>query len=501
MKLLKIFRILVFSNLFILITKAQNCINPISVYSCLNNYNVSASCNNNVFCDPANLPTDVYTNISRAVVKIVNSDGAQGSGTLLRQAFSNNDDNQQENIIITARHVIRQGNAGFGPLTDLSKMVFIFNYSSNGCSNNDQVTCKSCRYVVKGATLIDESLVHDIAVLRINNPIPPHYKPFYSGWTANPVGVTALFFNIHHPQGDIKKISSANGLLTGGALPFPTRYNINWNDGASEQGSSGSGLWNFNRRIVGVLSGNLGGANCNGIPNANFGKFRNFWLGNSVTRNKLNPNNQFGLVGSPGGEIECYSGDLFLDGDYWPAQDYQPNNQIKLKCVGNMFLAHSNKPLTVKTNAEFVFEAGGQIVTLLPGFTAEAGSNVSINSNVVCSAARTNTEPYDIDTSIVAQYIDDKDLRALEESVYLNGIKNYKENFSIEIYPNPTKNKFTITSNSIIKTINVVDALGRDVSFKNDGNTIDISDLSPGVYFVITKFNDFNYTNKIVLQK
>jgi hypothetical protein len=101
----------------------------------------------------------------------------------------------------------------------------------------------------------------------------------------------------------------------------------------------------------------------------------------------------------------------------------------------------------------------------------------------------------------VAQYIDDKDLRALEESVYLNGIKNYKENFSIEIYPNPTKNKFTITSNSIIKTINVVDALGRDVSFKNDGNTIDISDLSPGVYFVITKFNDFNYTNKIVLQK
>ncbi|MBI2722824.1 MAG: hypothetical protein HYX39_11680 [Bacteroidetes bacterium] len=97
--------------------------------------NLSLSCNNNIFCDPATLPQDVYDNNSRSVVKILNSDNEVGTGTLLRQAFSNGDDNQQQNIIIPARHVIHSGSLGLEPLTDLNQMKFYFNYSNPDCNN------------------------------------------------------------------------------------------------------------------------------------------------------------------------------------------------------------------------------------------------------------------------------------------------------------------------------------------------------------------------------
>ncbi|MDZ4664248.1 MAG: hypothetical protein SGJ15_05170 [Bacteroidota bacterium] len=68
-----------------------------------------------------------------------------------------------------------------------------------------------------------------------------------------------------------------------------------------------------------------------------FGKFRNFWLGNSATRNILRPNtNSPFVVGNTGGEIECYTGDLNLSGKYYPAFDYQPTNPITLKAQNNI---------------------------------------------------------------------------------------------------------------------------------------------------------------------
>lgn len=64
------------------------------------------------------------------------------------------------------------------------------------------------RYSLIGATLIDESFINDIAILRINEPIPPHFKPFYSGWTALPfTSFSGAFFDIHHAAGDIKKLA------------------------------------------------------------------------------------------------------------------------------------------------------------------------------------------------------------------------------------------------------------------------------------------------------
>ncbi|MDZ4663271.1 MAG: hypothetical protein SGJ15_00190, partial [Bacteroidota bacterium] len=112
------------------------------------------------------------------------------SYVLLRQAFTNNDDNQQENIFITARHcvvksAINPSNNNNNNKMDLANAKFVFNYSNADASPTSTIGCKVSRYVVEGgATIVDISYLHDIVVLKLNQPIPPHFKPFYSGWTA-----------------------------------------------------------------------------------------------------------------------------------------------------------------------------------------------------------------------------------------------------------------------------------------------------------------------------
>jgi hypothetical protein len=458
----------------------------------------SLPCNNNIFCDPANaIPNDVYTNNTRSVVKITNSDNEDGTGTLLRQLYGGNDDNQQQNIIITARHVIHSGTSGFGPLTNLSQMKFYFNYSNGDCNtipSPDPINePKLNRYVITGATLIDEDVATDIAILKLNNPIPPHFKPYYSGWTAAPMIYSGKYFDIHHPRGDIKKISSTTGGLVNPNFPIPTRYNVTWVDGRTQEGSSGSALFNYNRRVVGAASfGFPGNENCTNTQYVNFGKFRNFWLGSPATRSALRPNNNNNpfIIGNSGGEIDCYSGPIYLDGKYWPAQDYQPTNLITIKCDGDMFLAHTGLPLTVKTGAEFTFEAGGQVIKALPGFHAELGSTVIIKPNMSCTAMRmaNSFNPEDIDSSIVNYYYDAKIGEQPKETEF-----SKSEISTIEVFPNPSRGIFQLKSlmhTTDAYIFELIDVNAKIIFTKNDyfdnGNIEEfrVSDLKAGVYML-----------------
>jgi len=397
--------------------------NPVIGQNCTTASGISAfeavgtalSCNNNVFTPPnsGSIPQDVFDNNSRAVfmMKIKDPPGVSGcTCTLLRQAFNNNDDNQQENIFITSRHCIVKN--AFNPsnsssnLLDFQNAIFIFNFSNPDASTTTNITSKSCRYVLEGgATLIDIDYATDVAVLRLNNPIPPHFKPYYAGWSALPFSsFSGMFFDIHHAALDIKKISSAPfGGVTQLISSLVPRYHVTWTNGVIEGGSSGSGLLNFNRRLIGVLSGSFPATSCVTGLSANFGKFNDFWLTNSATRGKLNPDNIFGLADAPGGEIECYNGDLFLTGNYWPAGDYQPNNSITIKTKDNIYLGGSAS-LIVYPGSDFTFEAQN-VIKLNPGTSVSGQFKTVLNSS--CTAMRTASESYDIDSSIVQYYRND----------------------------------------------------------------------------------------------
>lgn len=118
---------------------------------------------------------------------------------------------------------------------------------------------------VGGARLIansDEVHGNDFAFLQLNNPPPAGVT--YAGWTtASPVGgVTA----IHHPDGDVKKISFGN------ATTDDHYWQVVWSQGTTEPGSSGCPLFDANQRIIGQLLG--GDASCANLTGPDvFGRF------------------------------------------------------------------------------------------------------------------------------------------------------------------------------------------------------------------------------------
>lgn len=102
----------------------------------------------------------------------------------------------------------------------------------------------------------------------------------YAGWN-NSNTVIGPYIGIHHPYGDVKKISSFTGALQstdyGGSTVDPNKnfWKVgSWTQGTTEGGSSGSALFDNNHRVVGSLTG--GAAACNNQPDW-YGKFSSSW--------------------------------------------------------------------------------------------------------------------------------------------------------------------------------------------------------------------------------
>lgn len=139
--------------------------------------------------------------------------------------------------------------------------------SFNNASNYNQTT-------VNGATVLVSGTGADHALLMLDNLTVGNattWGLFYAGWNHNDVepSITEVT-GIHHPSGDIKKICRAyeggsNNIHfsnQGGAAVW---YMNSWDDGVTEPGSSGSPLFDQNKRIIGQLYG--GAAACSGLNN------------------------------------------------------------------------------------------------------------------------------------------------------------------------------------------------------------------------------------------
>ena len=154
-------------------------------------------------------------------------------------------------------------------------------YTSN---SNLIISRQITNQTVSGATLLAHHYESDFALLRLQEDIPESYEVHYAGWDASgntpstPVG-------IHHPSGDIKKISfDYNNASNSGNY-----WDVDsWDDGTTEPGSSGSPLFDGNNhRIIGQLYGGV--ASCTNFGYDTYGKTSTSW--NLGMRNYLDPNN------------------------------------------------------------------------------------------------------------------------------------------------------------------------------------------------------------------
>jgi hypothetical protein len=103
------------------------------------------------------------------------------------------------------------------------------------------------------------------------------------------------------------------------------------------------------------------------------------------------------------------------------------------------------------------------------------------------------------DTSFVFNFILKPNTIGIEE---LDGVSD------LSLYPNPAKNEFFIEatlSNSAKVELNFTDMVGRSVvkptaleGFGPVVKTIDLSELSNGMYFVTLKVNDKSITKRII---
>ena len=84
---------------------------------------------------------------------------------------------------------------------------------------------------------------------------------------------------------------------------------------------------------------------------------------------------------------------------------------------------------------------------------------------------------------------------------YKNGVLGINDNNkqTAILYPNPTKNKVSISSETDIETIEVYNILGERLAINIQNNTVDLSIFNIGVYFIkIENVNGFSETYKII---
>ena len=208
----------------------------------------------------------------KSVAKIVFTSGTNQylcTGALISNTAVNN-----EPYFLTANHCISTNN-------EAQSAVFYFNYESIDCQglnvNNGQ-TISGSALIATGSNSSNDYL--DFTLLRLSVVPPSSYYPYYAGWSrvSDPNSIDSSVC-IHHPSGDIKKITKdfdnpAVGSFSG--YDANTHWHIlDWELGTTEGGSSGSPLFNQNRRIIGDLTG--GEASCDNNVNDYYAQFYQSW--------------------------------------------------------------------------------------------------------------------------------------------------------------------------------------------------------------------------------
>lgn len=210
----------------------------------------SGGCNMNANCPDG----ATWVNERNSVVMLVS-----GSSGFCTGALINNTLNDGTPYVLTANHCY----------SNPTNWIFRFNWQSANCNNpGGQPSFVS----LSGATLRSRRTPTDFCLVEItggldNGTVPASYNPFFAGWD-NTGDVPSSTVCIHHPAGDIKKISfdddAASISQSMGSSEASSTWTVQWDrNTTTEGGSSGSPLFDQNHRIIGQLWG--GGASCQNI--------------------------------------------------------------------------------------------------------------------------------------------------------------------------------------------------------------------------------------------
>jgi len=223
------------------------------------------SCEIDVVC-PIAAP---WTNEVRSVARISIAGIYLCSGTLMADA-----PRDFRNFFLTANHC-------FDTPSQAASVVVYWNFQSPRCGEHGGGSLAENQ---SGAIFRAARSDVDFFLIELSQMPEASYNVYYAGWDrsgAAPQGAVG----IHHPNADEKCISfSYNPLITvdsciGNGLS--THWQVTWSQGVTEDGSSGSGIWDSaTHLLVGTLSGGESDCSTPQEPDC-YGKLAVAWSGGS----------------------------------------------------------------------------------------------------------------------------------------------------------------------------------------------------------------------------
>jgi hypothetical protein len=232
------------------------------------------TCENDVVCSVG----DPWRNQIRAVGLYSVSGTTACTGNLLNDTASD-----LKPYILSANH------CGVDSTNDAS-IVFYWNFQSPTCGTHGPGSLADNQ---TGATYHASYAPSDFLLFELSTTPDPSYNVYYAGWDATGSAPPSSV-GIHQPETDVKAISfsstPAQSADYEGALdPAGNHWLIDWSSGVTEEGSSGSCIFNTtNQLCVGQLHG--GPSACGATP-ANlhdyYGKLSVSWNGGGTPATRL----------------------------------------------------------------------------------------------------------------------------------------------------------------------------------------------------------------------
>ncbi len=381
---------------------------------------------------------------------------------------------------LTANHCGENSSAD-----DYSQWVFYFNYESANC---DMPNNEPAHQSLTGASLIAHSVGStnsgsDFKLLLLSDEIPATYSVFFNGWDWTGVP-SATGVTIHHPEGDLKMISTYDEYLVSSQYLGTSQdesgkyWKVFWTEtesgfGVTEGGSSGSPLFSQEGYILGSLAG--GKASCSATFQPDYyGKFSYSWRSNGTE-----PERQLKPWLDP-----INTGQQKLRGIYFDSTgifaDFEASTtHIK---VGGL-VSYKNLTEGEATGYEWYFE-GGEPET----------------SEIISPSYIEYNSAGDYDVRLVAKSLKSSDTITRKDYIHVKPT----------ITPNPSRGKFKISFGSGLPQeldIRVTDLQQRNISFFHEVNplensiSIDLSIHTSGIYLIKIIADDSEEVLKAFLLK
>ena len=320
----------------------------------------------------------------------------------------------------------------------------------------------------------------DFTLIELNTNIPTSYNAYFAGWDrSNSLASDGV--GIHHPNGSANKISTFNSNLSSTSYncgAFNAHWEVYWDatingHGVTEGGSSGSPIFNQDKRIVGQLSGGSSICSNPSVFSDEYGKFSTNWNSNGTTaESQLEP------------WLDPMSLNITnLDGTYSPC------GGNSLSCI----LAFNTDSIGQGDYIDFFGSSNSGTASYSWNFDLNGlgGVNPSTSNNQNPAGVVFNTAGvFDVQITVTSgQGVCTKDTLI---TVTSNTSNNNYEDFLEIVFPNPNKGIFNLKLSAqefnklgIGYIFNSVGEVVREIDLKSSNNVIiNLKENSPGLYYL-----------------